>query len=134
MQLGNVHSLPTELRDALLELTDSDLLSLLRGGDVDFKSSLLREIVQKVKELSIFEHIHFDSKANDIAMTMQDMKGMNVKKVHEVREICPHIDSLWKENGVKTIVDIGAGQGYIDRVFLNCVFDYSFLHPIITTT
>ena len=101
---------------------------------MDFKSSLLREIVQKVKELSIFEHIHFDSKVNDIAMTMQDMKGMNVKKVHEVREICPHIDSLWKENGVKTIVDIGAGQGYIDRVFLNCVFDYSFLHPIITTT
>ena len=134
MQLGNVHSLPTELQDAFLELTDNDLLSLLRGGEVDFKSSLLREIVQKVKELSIFEHIHFDSKANDIAMTMQDMKGMNVKKVHEVKEICPHIDSLWKENGVKTIVDIGAGQGYIDRVFLNCVFDYSFLHPIITTT
>ena len=41
---------------------------------------------------------------------------MNLKKVHEVKEICPRIDSLWKENNLDTIVDIGAGQGYISQV------------------
>lgn len=43
-------------------------------------------------------------------------KGMKQKKVHEVQQICPYIDRVWKENDIKTIVDIGAGQGYISRV------------------
>ena len=41
---------------------------------------------------------------------------MKQKKVHEVQQICPYIDRVWRENELTTIVDIGAGQGYISRV------------------
>ena len=41
---------------------------------------------------------------------------MKQKKMHEVQQICPYIDRVWRENAIKTIVDIGAGQGYISRV------------------
>ena len=41
---------------------------------------------------------------------------MKQKKSHEVLQICPLIDSVWKEANVDTIVDIGAGQGFISYV------------------
>ena len=43
---------------------------------------------------------------------------MKQKKSHEVLQICPLIDSVWKEANVDTIVDIGAGQGFISYVFV----------------
>ena len=50
------------------------------------------------------------------------LKGMKRKKMHEVQQICPYINAVWKESGIHTIVDIGAGQGYISCVFVPCTF------------
>ena len=44
------------------------------------------------------------------------IKGVKDKKCHEVRQICPHIRSVWQSVGVQTVIDIGAGQGYISEV------------------
>ena len=44
------------------------------------------------------------------------LKGMKRKKMHEVQQICPYINAVWKESAIHTIVDIGAGQGYISCV------------------
>lgn len=41
---------------------------------------------------------------------------MKQKKAHEVQQICPLIDSKWKESNIDTVVDIGAGQGFISHV------------------
>ena len=46
---------------------------------------------------------------------------MKQKKSHEVLQICPLINSVWKEANVDTIVDIGAGQGFISYVRINTV-------------
>ena len=46
------------------------------------------------------------------------LKGMKRKKMHEVQQICPYINAVWKESGIHTIVDIGAGQGYISCVVI----------------
>lgn len=54
------------------------------------------------------------------------LKGMKRKKMHEVQQICPYINAVWKENGIHTIVDIGAGQGYISCVAVPiCISPYS---------
>ena len=46
------------------------------------------------------------------------LQGVKKKKAHEVRQICPFIHSIWEPTGIKTIVDIGEGQGYISEVIL----------------
>ena len=40
---------------------------------------------------------------------------MKEKKAHEVLQICPFLHSIWESHHVNTIVDIGAGQGYISE-------------------
>ena len=103
--------------DNLLQLSDDDMLRLLQLEEVPSLNGDLQRIVQKVKELSIFENIRFHSECSSVKATQHELRGMNPKKIHEVKEICPRIDSLWKENKLDTIVDIGAGQGYISQVF-----------------
>ena len=46
------------------------------------------------------------------------LQGVKKKKAHEVRQICPFIHSIWEPTGINTIVDMGAGQGYISEVIL----------------
>lgn len=46
----------------------------------------------------------------------KELRGMKQKKSHEVQQICPIIDTIWKESKIDTIVDVGAGQGYISHV------------------
>ena len=50
--------------------------------------------------------------------SMVHLQGVKKKKAHEVRQICPFIHSIWEPTGIKTIVDIGAGQGYISEVIV----------------
>ena len=44
------------------------------------------------------------------------IQGIKDKKMHEVRQICPYIRSVWQRAGINTVIDIGAGQGYISEV------------------
>ena len=46
------------------------------------------------------------------------LRGMKQKKSHEVKQICPLIHSTWEKSGLNTVVDIGAGQGFISYVFM----------------
>ena len=41
---------------------------------------------------------------------------MKEKKSHEVNQICPLIHSVWENLKLNTVVDIGAGQGFISHV------------------
>lgn len=118
MQHEYIRQLPMDLVDNLLQLSDEDMLRLLQLEGVPSLNFKMQSIVQKVKELSIFENIPFQSASESVTATQHELRGMNLKKVHEVKEICPRIDSLWKENKLDTIVDIGAGQGYISQVFV----------------
>ena len=104
--------------DNLLQLSDEDMVRLLQLEEVPSLVFKIQSIVQKVKELSIFENIPFQSESGSVTATQHELRGMNLKKIHEVKEICPRIDFLWKENNLDTIVDIGAGQGYISQVFV----------------
>ena len=49
---------------------------------------------------------------------MKELPGMKQKKSHEVKQICPLIHSIWKESNINSIVDIGAGQGFISYVLI----------------
>lgn len=126
MQYEHIRQLPTDLVDGLLQLSDEDLLRLLQLEEVPSLNFKIQSILQKVKELSIFENVPFQSESGSVTATQHELRGMNPKKIHEVKEICPRIDSLWKDNKLDTIVDIGAGQGYISQVsFINRI-DFTF--------
>mgnify|MGYP004513023371 CR=1 FL=1 len=58
---------------------------------------------------------------------------MKEKKVHEVLQICPFLHSIWKSHHVNTIVDIGAGQGYISEVHVVVNTKSSFSLESIST-
>lgn len=44
------------------------------------------------------------------------IRGMKDKKVHEVERLSFLVNKLNKENDVQTVIDIGAGKGYISQV------------------
>ena len=58
---------------------------------------------------------------------------MKEKKAHEVLQICPFLHSIWKSHHVNTIVDIGAGQGYISEVRFAVDIHSSFSPESIST-
>ena len=60
------------------------------------------------------------------------IKGVKDKKVHEVRQICPHIRSVWQSAGVNIVIDIGAGQGYISEVNIVVMIVISSIWPTNT--
>lgn len=58
---------------------------------------------------------------------------MKEKKAHEVLQICPFLHSIWESHQVNTIVDIGAGQGYISEVYIFISPHHSFSPASIST-
>ncbi|GBB86592.1 hypothetical protein RclHR1_00130033 [Rhizophagus clarus] len=78
----------------------------------------LKQFIRDTKELVLTREISI----NDLQMECEEsidkriLPGMNEKKLHEVRILSCLIAKLTKENKINSIIDLGAGQGYLSRV------------------
>ncbi|CAB4427603.1 unnamed protein product [Rhizophagus irregularis] len=88
----------------------------------------LKQFIRNTKGLVLMRDISI----NDLQMECEEsidkriLPGMNEKKLHEVRILSCLIAKLTKENKISSIIDLGAGQGYLSRVLAYtynlCVF------------
>ncbi|KAK8814454.1 hypothetical protein WA538_000273 [Blastocystis sp. DL] len=97
---------------------------MLLNGVCASSSPLLCRICNTVNQLSVFSHLQY--KPSDDLLSRKQLRGMKEKKAHEVLQICPFLHSIWESHHVNTIVDIGAGQGYISE-FLAREYQYSVI-------
>ncbi|RIA88235.1 methyltransferase domain-containing protein [Glomus cerebriforme] len=92
-------------------------LASFREYEEDWPESL-KQFIRNTKELALAREISI----NDLQMECEEpidkriLQGMNEKKLHEVKILSRLIAKLTKENEIRTIIDLGAGQGYLSRV------------------
>uniref|UniRef100_A0A7N1A434 Methyltransferase domain-containing protein n=1 Tax=Kalanchoe fedtschenkoi TaxID=63787 RepID=A0A7N1A434_KALFE len=129
--LSNAHVV-NFFKDKLWEALDKDWISclsrepiqnllLIPSGIVQAHwPASLKEFVSTVRSLSlpqrqanlekILPNVHITSLGPVLA------QGMNVKKKHEVEVLSAIVDSIARSVKAQTIVDVGAGQGYLSQV------------------
>ncbi|KAI4320676.1 hypothetical protein MLD38_034130 [Melastoma candidum] len=120
------------LKDRLWESVDKDWMDCLRheplqnlllipsGLSQDHWPDSLKDFLQTLSSISfprqqlpldqIFPGIHLTSLNTVLA------QGMNAKKKHEIQVLSALVDYIAKKVGAQTIVDVGAGQGYLAQV------------------
>ncbi|OQV14188.1 hypothetical protein BV898_11659 [Hypsibius exemplaris] len=82
-----------------------------------------RSFLQDVQRLSLdrqsdccAEEVDYGTGAKELEVPNHLTYGMSVKKLHEVSRMAVSVNELCQENGIRTIVDLGAGLGYLDCV------------------
>jgi len=113
-------SVPEEWHAPLLKLTLPEFLDIYNAVKDDWPPSL-KYFLRTCQELSMPREIPPQLKAQKACLL--DYKegeafssGMSLKKLHEV-EILGELIYQWNQtNGVNTLIDIGAGKGYISQV------------------
>ncbi|CAG8522304.1 844_t:CDS:2 [Funneliformis caledonium] len=78
----------------------------------------LKKFIRDTKELMLSRDISVDVRRMECEKSIDKriLPGMNEKKLHEVKILSNLIASLAKENKINSIIDLGAGQGYLSRV------------------
>ncbi|CAI2175487.1 16873_t:CDS:2 [Funneliformis geosporum] len=88
----------------------------------------LKKYIRDTKELVLSRDISIDVLQMECENSIDKriLPGMNKKKLHEVKILSNLIASLANENKISSIIDLGAGQGYLSRVLAYthnlCVF------------
>ncbi|KAL3333748.1 hypothetical protein AABB24_033687 [Solanum stoloniferum] len=113
-----------EWMDCLRKESVGNLLRIPSGVVQDHWPGSLKEFILTLRSLSLsreqadfqeFSGMHIDSLSNVLA------QGMNHKKKHEVEALSALVSLVAKQVGARTVVDVGAGQGYLAQVL---AFDY----------
>mmetsp|Transcript_21131 Transcript_21131/g.34955 ORF Transcript_21131/g.34955 Transcript_21131/m.34955 type:complete len:204 (-) Transcript_21131:964-1575(-) len=113
-----------EWREVLCQLNIQDLrrVPLCVLPDDEAPVSLIRHL-EKARELQLDRTpIDLKNKSSMSEFTPVDtqhipswfFKGMNVKKQHEVQKSLELVTHVAKTSGATLVIDIGAGQGYVD--------------------
>ncbi|TPX60411.1 hypothetical protein PhCBS80983_g01780 [Powellomyces hirtus] len=107
-----------------------DLLSLATDGTLkDEWPRSLKDFVRAARAISLPRD---PQPMSDIDMdATEDLDnnvtyGMSPKKKHEVRRLAALINKLAEQSAITDIMDLGAGQGYLDAVLA-----YSYCHTVI---
>ncbi|XP_059662294.1 uncharacterized protein LOC132308276 isoform X2 [Cornus florida] len=120
----------TEWIDCLRNEPVENLLKIPSGVVQDYWPASLKEFVLKLSSLALpREQADLQRVLPELCMTSINnvlAQGMNWKKKHEVEALAAVIDSIARSVGAHTIVDVGAGQGYLAQVLS---FEYQL--PVI---
>ncbi|KAF9177973.1 hypothetical protein BGZ50_008185 [Haplosporangium sp. Z 11] len=84
-------------------------------GPQDWPESL-KDFVRMVKELSINRTLDPDYAKFKDTLDIHLIPGMSPKKLHEVEILSGLMASYAKEHSIRSVIDLGAGQGYLSRV------------------
>ncbi|KAG0340884.1 Methyltransferase-like protein 25 [Podila humilis] len=76
----------------------------------------LKEFIQMIKKLSINRTLDPDYAKFKDTLDIHLIPGMSPKKLHEVEILSGLMASYSKEHGIGSVIDLGAGQGYLSRV------------------
>ncbi|XP_055823097.1 uncharacterized protein LOC129891682 isoform X2 [Solanum dulcamara] len=113
-----------EWMDCLRKESVENLLRIPSGVVQDHWPGSLKEYILTLRSLSLsreqadcqeFSGMHTALLSNVLA------QGMNHKKKHEVEALSSLVSLVAKQVGARTVVDVGAGQGYLAQVL---AFDY----------
>ncbi|KAJ3180142.1 hypothetical protein HDU85_004145 [Gaertneriomyces sp. JEL0708] len=113
-------------------VTYDELLALASSGTVkdDWPASL-KEFTQLSRSIALprdVANIPLVTEIDAEALTLDNkvIYGMSPKKRHEVRLLSCLIDKVARKQEATTIIDFGAGQGYLDAVLA-----YTYKHTVI---
>ncbi|KAF9538656.1 Methyltransferase-like protein 25 [Mortierella hygrophila] len=95
--------------------TLGDPLAYDAGGVQDWPESL-KDFVRMVKALSINRTLDPDYAKFKDTLDIHLIPGMSPKKLHEVEILSGLMASTAKEHSIGSVIDLGAGQGYLSRV------------------
>ncbi|KAG0218997.1 hypothetical protein BGX31_011436 [Mortierella sp. GBA43] len=129
--------MPKEWRDAFEsengKLSSLDLMELVSLGNLrgfnqertsgepnqqkqtDWPESL-KNFVSMVKKLSINRTVDPEFTKFKDTLDIHLIPGMSPKKLHEVEILSGLIASYAKDHSIRSVIDLGAGQGYLSRV------------------
>ncbi|KAK2971970.1 hypothetical protein RJ640_004990, partial [Escallonia rubra] len=106
--------------DCLQTESVENLLLIPSGVVQDHWPASLKEYVLTLKSLAFScEQADLKKVLPDLDMTALSTvltQGMNQKKKHEVEALAAVVSSIARNVGVNTIIDVGAGQGYLAQV------------------
>ncbi|OVA07354.1 Methyltransferase domain [Macleaya cordata] len=118
--------------DRLWESVDKQWIDCLRHESVENLLQIPSGVIQDNWPSSLKEFVLtstslvFPREQGNLQMTLPDLhvtslssvlaQGMNLKKKHEVEILAAVITSIAKNAGAQTIIDVGAGQGYLAQV------------------
>uniref|UniRef100_A0A1J3G6B4 Protein RRNAD1 n=1 Tax=Noccaea caerulescens TaxID=107243 RepID=A0A1J3G6B4_NOCCA len=129
-------------RDKQWEAVDQDWMSCLKdekpenillipsGGVQDHWPASLKEFVHTLRSLSFpREQAELQTILGDVDMAPLSTvlsQGMNLKKKHEVEVLSSVVSSVVNSVGAPTVVDVGAGQGYLAQVL-----SFQYKHSVV---
>ncbi|KAG0027361.1 Methyltransferase-like protein 25 [Podila clonocystis] len=85
------------------------------SGPQDWPESL-KEFVRMIKALSINRTLDPNYSKFKDTLDIHLIPGMSPKKLHEVEILGGLMASYSKQHGIGSVIDLGAGQGYLSRV------------------
>ncbi|KAH7860997.1 hypothetical protein Vadar_020427 [Vaccinium darrowii] len=119
-------------KDRLWEAVDKEWIDCLRNEPVEYLLQIPSGVVQDNWPASLKKFIltsrslAFPREQADLHKVSPDLhirslnnviaQGMNRKKKHEIEGLAAIISSIARSAGVGTVVDVGAGQGYLAQV------------------
>ncbi|KAF9360894.1 hypothetical protein BGX34_007451 [Mortierella sp. NVP85] len=110
VSLGNLRDFNCQGRSTSGSCAPSD-----QQGLKDWPESL-KEFVAMVKRLSINRTLDPEFTKFKDTLDIHLIPGMSPKKLHEVEILSGLIASCAKEHSIRSVIDLGAGQGYLSRV------------------
>lgn len=109
-----------EWMDCLLNEPVENLIHIPSGVFKDHLPTSLKEFISTQRSLVLpREQADLKKVFPDLDMNSLDKvitQGMNQKKKHEVEALGGVVSSIAKSVGVNTVIDVGAGQGYLAQV------------------
>ncbi|KAG7591912.1 S-adenosyl-L-methionine-dependent methyltransferase [Arabidopsis thaliana x Arabidopsis arenosa] len=119
-----------EWMSCLKDEKPENILLIPSGGVQDHWPTSLKEFVHTLRSLS------FPREQADLHAILADVdmvplstvlsQGMNLKKKHEVEVLSSVVSSVVKSVGAPTVVDVGAGQGYLAQVL-----SFQYKHSVV---
>ncbi|CAH1788871.1 unnamed protein product [Owenia fusiformis] len=113
--------IPTEWRNSLESLSNAELNQVPFGFIKENWPESLKNFITMAtncssprKQICLF---------NPAVVSNTMKKGMNPKKIHEVSNMAAVIHEMCREHGVKVVIDIGSGLGYLGQV-LSATYGY----------
>jgi hypothetical protein len=104
-QYPNIPPRVRDLLDTISKLTLEELIKLENLEDISFLSGDLFDYFKAIKD----KLINFPKILKDYKVPQKDLKGITLKKSHEILRIM----DLLKEYKFEKVIDIGGGKGHL---------------------
>ncbi|KAL5716207.1 hypothetical protein ACHQM5_017931 [Ranunculus cassubicifolius] len=123
-------SIDNQWLDCLRDESIENLLKIPSGLVQDDWPDSLKEFILTLRALALpRDQVELQKIAPDLHVTSVGnvlAQGMNLKKKHEVETLAAIVNAFRENVGAETIIDVGAGQGYLAQV-LNFQYQLSVI-------